>query len=219
MEDSTTSKEKILKKVRAALIHKSRIETGDVDLESNIYNISDDPFELIFAQAFTEAGGQFIFCENEEDFCYNIQALTSDDSFGKVWANEQKVTELLQQAGVKFSSSEKELDSAQTTVTLCEFLVARTGSVVISSKQTAGRKAGVYPDNHIVVAKTSQLVLHLRDALKELKMKYKDAIPSQITFITGPSRTADIEKTLVMGAHGAKEVYLFLIDDLVLTQE
>ncbi len=219
MEDSTTSKEKILKKVRAALIHKSRIETGDVDLESNIYNVSDDPFELIFAQAFTEAGGQFIFCENEEDFCYNIQALTSDDNFGKVWANEEKVTELLQRAGVKFSSGEKDLDSAQTSVTLCEFLVARTGSVVISSKQTAGRKAGVYPDNHIVVAKTSQLVLHLRDAIKELKTKYKDAIPSQISFITGPSRTADIEKTLVLGAHGAKEVYLFLIDDLVVTQE
>jgi L-lactate dehydrogenase complex protein LldG len=215
MEDSTTSKEKILKKVRAALIHKSRIESGDVDLESNIYNVSDDPFELIFAQAFTEAGGQFIFCENEDDFCYNIQALTSDENFGKVWAAEEKVTELLQRAGVKFSSSEKDLDSAQTTVTLCEFLVARTGSVVVSSKQAAGRKAGVYPDNHIVVAKTSQLVLHLRDALKELKTKYKDAIPSQITFITGPSRTADIEKTIVLGAHGAKEVYLFLIDDIV----
>jgi len=219
MEDSTTSKEKILKKVRAALIHKSRIETGDVDLESNIYNVSDDPFELIFAQAFTDAGGQFIFCENEEDFCYNIQALTSDDNFGKVWANEEKLTELLQRAGVNFSSTDKDLDSAQTTVTLCEFLVARTGSVVISSKQTAGRKAGVYPDNHIVVAKTSQLVLHLRDALKELKTKYKDAIPSQVTFITGPSRTADIEKTLVLGAHGAKEVYLFLIDDLVISPE
>ncbi len=219
MEDSTTSKEKILKKVRAALIHKSRIETGDVDLESNIYNIPDDPFELIFAQAFTDAGGQFVFCENEEDFCYNINALTAEEGFGKIWANEEALTPLLQRAGVKFTSSEKDLDDANTSVTLCEFLVARTGSVVVSSKQSAGRKAGVYPDNHIVVAKTSQLVLHLRDALKELKTKYKDAIPSQITFITGPSRTADIEKTLVMGAHGAKEVYLFLIDDLILSQE
>jgi L-lactate dehydrogenase complex protein LldG len=214
MEDSTTSKEKILKKVRAALIHKSRIEAGDVDLESNIYNVPDDPYELLFAQAFTDAGGQFVFCENEDDFCYNINALTADEAFGKIWANEEALTPVLSRAQVKFSSSEKEIDEANTTITLCEFLVARTGSVVISSKQNAGRKAGVYPDNHIVVAKTSQLVLHLRDALKELKNKYKDAIPSQITFITGPSRTADIEKTLVLGAHGAKDVYLFLIDDI-----
>lgn len=219
MEDSTTSKEKILKKVRAALIHKSRIETGDVDLESNIYNVPDDPFELIFAQAFTDAGGQFVFCENEEDFCYNINALTTEEGFGRIWANEEALVPLLQRANVKFTSSEKELDDADTSVTLCEFLVARTGSVVVSSKQAAGRKAGVYPDNHIVVARTSQLVLHLRDALKELRVKYKDAIPSQVTFITGPSRTADIEKTLVHGAHGAKEVYLFLIDDLAALPE
>lgn len=219
MEDSTTSKEKILKKVRAALIHKSRIETGDVDLESNIYNIQDDPYELIFAQNFTDAGGQFVFCENEDDFCYNIQALTADENFGAIWANEEEITTLLTRAGVKYSGSPADIDTANTTITLCEFLVARTGSIVISSRQQAGRKAGVYPDQHIVVARTSQLVLHIRDALKEIKTKYKEGIPSQVTFITGPSRTADIEKTLVQGAHGAKEVYLFLIDDLVLSQE
>lgn len=219
MEDSTTSKEKILKKVRAALMHKSRVETADVDLESNIYNITDDPYELIFAQSFTDAGGQFVFCENEDDFCYNIKALTGEENFGNIWANEDEIISLLTRAGVMFSSQPAELDSANTTITLCEFLVARTGSIVVSSKQQAGRKAGVYPDNHITVARTSQLVLHLRDALKEIKSKYKDGIPSQITFITGPSRTADIEKTLVQGAHGAKEVYLFLIDDIVLSQE
>jgi len=219
MEDSTTSKEKILKKVRAALIHKSRIENEDVDLESNIYHTSDDPFELIFAQQFTDAGGQFVFCENEDDFCYNIQALTSEEGFGSIWANEPEVTGLLARAGVKFGQTPYDLNTAQTTVTLCEYLVARTGSIVISSKQAAGRKAGVYPDNHIVLAKTSQLVLHLRDALRGMKTKYADGIPSLITFITGPSRTADIEKTLVQGAHGAKEVYLFLVDDIVLTPE
>lgn len=228
MEDSTTSKEKILKKVRAALIHKSRVESADVDLESNIYSVTDDPYELIFAQNFTDAGGQFVFCENEDDFCYNIKALTSEDArlneevgqgFGNIWATEDELVQLLQKAGVKFSSSAEELEQSQTTVTFCEFLVARTGSIVVSSKQQAGRKAGVYPDNHIVVARTSQLVLHIRDALKEMKSKYKDAIPSLITFITGPSRTADIEKTLVQGAHGAKEVYLFLIDDIVPQQE
>src|SRR5688572_20181236 len=155
MEESTTSKEKILKKVRAALIHKSRLESGDVDLESNIYNITDDPYELIFAQNFTDAGGQFVFCENEEDFCYNIQALTSEESYGSIWAGEEAVTSLLTRAGVKFSSKASDLDTATTTVTLCEFLVARTGSIVITSKQVEGRKAGVYPDNHIVVARTS----------------------------------------------------------------
>jgi L-lactate dehydrogenase complex protein LldG len=51
-----------------------------------------------------------------------------------------------------------------------------------------------------------------RDALKDLKNKYGNNLPSFITFAAGPSRTADIEKTLVVGVHGPREVYLFLID-------
>ena len=45
-----------------------------------------------------------------------------------------------------------------------------------------------------------------------MQEKYKNNLPSLITFATGPSRTADIEKTLVVGVHGPKEVYVFLID-------
>jgi len=45
-----------------------------------------------------------------------------------------------------------------------------------------------------------------------MNKKYKDNLPSLITFATGPSRTADIEKTLVVGVHGPKEVYCFLVD-------
>jgi L-lactate dehydrogenase complex protein LldG len=215
MEDSTTSKEKILKKVRAALIHKSRIETTDADFDSNIYDTNDDPLELVFAQAFTDAGGQFVFCESEADFIDNFEALTMDGSFGKIWCGENEIAELIRKAGVEFSSDEKQLAQVQTAVTGCELLVARTGSIAVSSRMSAGRKSGVFIDYHIVIARTSQLTLHLRDALKELKTKYADGIPSQITFITGPSRSADIEKTLVQGAHGAKEIYLFLIDDAI----
>ena len=59
-----------------------------------------------------------------------------------------------------------------------------------------------------------QLVDDLKQALKLIRLKY-DTIPSMISLITGPSRTADIEKTLVMGAHGPKELYVFLIDDSI----
>ncbi len=52
----------------------------------------------------------------------------------------------------------------------------------------------------------------VKDALQLVKEKYSDKLPSLITFATGPSRTADIEKTLVVGVHGPKEVYLFLVE-------
>jgi L-lactate dehydrogenase complex protein LldG len=64
-----------------------------------------------------------------------------------------------------------------------------------------------------MVAYTHQLVFDLKDALNKLKDKYGNDLPSAISFATGPSRTADIEKTLVVGIHGPKEVYVFLVDE------
>ena len=55
--------------------------------------------------------------------------------------------------------------------------------------------------------------MDLKDGFKLIKNKYGTQIPSMISTITGPSRTADIEKTLVLGAHGPKELFVFLIDD------
>lgn len=213
MEEST-SREKILKKVRAALMNKSRQEASAIDFESSVYHEPQDPLELIFAQQFSDVGGQFVFCENEEDFCYNIVALTNDGTFGRIWCGETELLPLLQKAGVSVLSSPSEVESADTSVTGCEFLIARTGSILVSSKQLSGRRAPVFPPQHIIVAKTSQLIFDLREALKSLKAKYGDSMPSMVSVITGPSRTADIEKTLVMGAHGPKDIYVFMIDDI-----
>ncbi|RYZ18472.1 MAG: lactate utilization protein B/C, partial [Chitinophagaceae bacterium] len=66
---------------------------------------------------------------------------------------------------------------------------------------------------HVCIAYTSQLVYDIKDGLERMKEKYGDSIPSMITLATGPSRTADIEKTLVVGVHGPKEVYCFVVDD------
>ena len=82
----------------------------------------------------------------------------------------------------------------------------------MSSAQLSGRTTSVYAPVHICIAYTRQLVYDVKDALQLLKEKYHNAIPSLITFATGPSRTADIEKTLVVGVHGPKEVYLFLVE-------
>jgi len=57
------------------------------------------------------------------------------------------------------------------------------------------------------------LVYEVKDALQIIKNRYGDRLPSLISFATGPSRTADIEKTLVVGVHGPKEVYCFLVDE------
>ena len=65
---------------------------------------------------------------------------------------------------------------------------------------------------HICIAYTDQLVYDIADGFNQLIDKYRLNLPSLITLASGPSRTADIEKTLVVGVHGPKEVFCFLID-------
>jgi L-lactate dehydrogenase complex protein LldG len=96
---------------------------------------------------------------------------------------------------------------------MCEALIARNGSVMVSNQNAAGRRLSIFPHHHIVIARTGQMVLDLKDAFALLKNKYGNQIPSMISTITGPSRTADIEKTLVLGAHGPKELFVFLVED------
>ncbi len=98
-------------------------------------------------------------------------------------------------------------------ITTCEALISRTGSIVISSKQNSGRSLSAYAPAHVVVAYASQTVPDIKDGLSMVNEQYPDTYPSMVSVVTGPSRTADIEKTLVLGAHGPKELFLFLIDD------
>ncbi len=217
MQSATNSKEKILKKIRKALIHKSSKEMVDVDKESEIFTSSEEPLEIQFAQNFSALNGRFVFCENENEFIENFDFIAKDNNWKNIFCLEPAIKNLLKKGKIKFSDKEADLLNTDIGLTFCECLIARTGSVIITSKQASGRRLPVYANFHIVVGYTSQLVYNVKDALKYIREKYKNQLPSMISTITGPSLTADIEKTLVQGAHGPKEIFVFLIDDIALT--
>jgi L-lactate dehydrogenase complex protein LldG len=68
----------------------------------------------------------------------------------------------------------------------------------------------VLPEHHVVLARRSQLLADLPAAYELLHQRYGSAWPSLMTFITGPSRTGDIERILVLGAHGPKKLTILL---------
>ena len=216
MSDSTTSKEKILKKIRKALTTKPSREIGDVDKTSEIFVVSEEPLEIEFAQKFSAADGKFIFCENEEEFILSLDFFIKDNEWENIFCVEPAIKKMLDQANIKYSDKEEDLLKTDIGITLCENLIARTGSVVVSSKQKSGRRLPAFANFHVVIAYTSQLVNNVSDSLKQIKEKYNNQLPSMISTITGPSKTADIEKTLVQGAHGPREIILFLIDDILI---
>ena len=103
------------------------------------------------------------------------------------------------------------LEACDAGLTECESLVAQTGSVCVTSRSSGGRALSVLPPHHVVIACRSQLVSDLSAAYEHLAEKYGANYPSFISFISGPSRTGDIERILVLGAHGPKKLTVLLL--------
>jgi L-lactate dehydrogenase complex protein LldG len=207
----TTSKEQMLKKIRKALLEK-RDNPYPNHEDSPLYPEHNDFLEVLFAEQLTSVAGKFIFCEDEIAFIENLLALADEKTWRKIYCWEPGLQEVLAKYEFPFFSTDTDFLQAEVGITLCEALIARNGSVLVSNGSEAGRRLSIYPNYHIVLAYTSQLVLDIKDGFKVLKERYPDRLPSMISNITGPSRTADIEKTLVLGAHGPKELIVFLIE-------
>ena len=105
----------------------------------------------------------------------------------------------------------KSMERCSVGITACDALIAQTGSILLTARSGGGRTLSVLPPHHVVVATTDQLLPDLPAAFELLEAKYGDNYPSFATFITGPSRTGDIERILVLGAHGPRRLTVLLV--------
>ena len=165
-----------------------------------------DDLVVTFAEQFTALQGKFIFCVDEQEFVTAFEKLCYQNQWTKIYCEEEKLRYTIQP-----NVLHNDIVTCEASVTSCESLVARTGSIILSASHQ-GRIPSVYAPVHVCVAYTSQLVYDIKDGLDAVTNKYQQSLPSMITLATGPSRTADIEKTLVVGVHGPKEVYCFVIE-------
>ena len=177
---------------------------------STVYQPSREDLTVAFAEEFSRLLGKFVYCASETELIQSLQVLAQQQGWKSLYCREDELIQKFE--GTPLVTQKKDLLSCDASITGCEFLVARTGSIVLSSAQQSGRITSVYAPIHLCIGYTHQLVYDVKDALQGLRDKYQGKIPSMINFATGPSRTADIEKTLVTGVHGPKEVYVFLLD-------
>ncbi len=205
------TKENILKKIREALSNSTPLPFPQSEGNQAVVPAASQELEVEFAEQFTKLLGKFIYCINRQELAFQLSSLIRKSDWQKVYCIEPEMTSLMGgQLSDRIQTSD--LAGCDVSITGCECLVARTGSIVMSSAQASGRTTSVYAPVHVCIAFMNQLVYDVKDGLQLVKDKYGDKIPSMITFATGPSRTADIEKTLVVGVHGPKEVYLFLVE-------
>ena len=206
------AKENILKKIRQALTESTPLPFPQAEGTNSVFQPSLQPMEYEFAEHFTGLLGRFVYCANHEEVATQLNNLVAQRKWSKVVCHEPKLRAVLQQKAFN-QFCDSPLADCDAAITTCEALIARTGSIMMSTGQESGRTVSVYAPVHICIAPSSKLVYDVKDAFQLLKEKYGNKFPSFITLATGPSRTADIEKTLVVGVHGPKEVFCFLVDE------
>ncbi len=208
--DETTSREKVLKKLRHALLYKMPNPVKQLDRESPIYADLREDLDINFAQEFTQGGGIFLYCENETALETAIKSLYETRQWSNVHCQDASLQYTLTQAGVPFESNPSTVADMQIGITHCEYLVSRTGSILVSSAN--GRKMVSLPHTLVVVAYTHQLIYDIEDALQAISLKYGNDLPSMLTFITGPARTFSVEQREVNAGVAVRELFLILID-------
>ena len=171
----------------------------------------------LFAQNAADLKATFILVNHEDEVAPALKELANAGQWQRVATHQGGLANKL--AGslglpllvVDGGYDKNALAMCDAGISECDALVAQTGSVVVTSMTAGGRALSCLPPHHVVIARCSQLVADLTSALALVQTKHGARYPSMISLITGPSRTGDIERILVLGAHGPKQLTILCI--------
>jgi len=173
----------------------------------------------LFQKNAVDLKAQFFFVESEAVLSAKLSEIAKEEGWKKVATHGNELAETaaasLGLEVLKTDCGDYDVDALEACdagISACEALIAQTGSVLVTSKSSGGRALSILPPHHVVVARREQLIADLPAAFALIEAKYApNNFPSMISFITGPSRTGDIERILVLGAHGPKKLTIFCI--------
>ena len=226
---ATDHREAIFSRIREALsnqatAHHRSVHPGNTAPENtlsqwlpSVGKTLDEQIDL-FAKNSLDLKTEFKVCASVDEASAHINQLANANQWKKVATHHSNLTDLVAgklsspvyYADEKFDASS--LETCDAGISGCEALVAQTGSVCLTTRSSGGRSLSILPPHHIVVARRDQVLPDLPAAYALLKQKYAaTGYPSFMSFSTGPSRTGDIERILVLGAHGPKKLTVLLV--------
>ena len=223
-----TEREKILGRVREALAVKApQGAHGEVmtlpatDGAREWLPAAGEAFEERLAQFrknLSALKAEFHFVQGREELRKVLNDLREAEGWKRVATHGGELTDFAAESlGLPVLRTDaaydvNELDRCNAGITQCDALVAQMGSVLLTNRSAGGRALSVLPPHHVVLARREQLLRDLPEAFQLLQRKYEGNYPSMMSFVTGPSRTADIERILVLGAHGPKKLTVICLN-------
>jgi L-lactate dehydrogenase complex protein LldG len=196
--------------------------------------VDDDASDVeIFTRELTSLFGSVHTCETAEQARSRVVSILADAGADRViaWADDQlPVADLratLQANGITVVDARvlgmpdrdarlAALDDVPACVTGADAAVAESGSIALVSGPVRGRLASLLPPLHIALLPAGRIVRTLPEALDLLALHFGSDIfrdRSNVVFVSGPSRTADIELSLTLGVHGPKKVHVVIFTE------
>lgn len=223
---STGSREEILHRIRKGL---GRGEGGahedsEVPLLQNASEgekRSGDNLADVFAESLAGVNTSVYSASGRDGVLEFIKSFVSErrlESFS-IWETEflrsLGIKESLEVAGLAVKSAENKAEIALSSVGITEadYAIADTGTLVLLSGPERPRVVSLIPPVHLAIVKKENIVSNINELFVILNNIYEhpESIPACTTFITGPSRTADIELNLTLGVHGPKELHVLIV--------
>lgn len=219
-----SERENIFARIKEALTHQAHAHHGhglptvaeQRGVMPTVGATAEEQFAL-FAKNASDLKATFKLVKDEAELAAELKSL----SVAEQWQRAATHTGSLAQAQAKALGlptivtndgyDKHELEKCDVGISECDALIAQTGTVLVTSRSSGGRALSCLPPHHVVIARREQMVADLPAAMALVKQRYGGNYPSMISFITGPSRTGDIERILVLGAHGPKKLTIFCL--------
>lgn len=193
---NTTARERILKKIRQALLKKRDHPYPQFE-DSPLYSEGPGPLPVLFAERFTANDGHFVYCESELQLMENLLALTDQKKFRKIHVWEPVLQDILDHYEFPYLRADRDLTALDVGIITCEALIGREGAVLLSNANAAGRRLSSMAPVLLIFAGVKQIVPDIKDGMSYIQKKYGSMLPSSLSLVNGA---------------GHQQVYVFLLD-------
>jgi L-lactate dehydrogenase complex protein LldG len=215
-----SSRENILSRIRAALNDDPPLERPPVPEVWPRTNPTTGKMVERFTRELEALAGEVYRCPSEKEARKKLAKLLGELDDGSIARMDRplvgELTSQLPAAEIPCGASDAEIQAMaewSASVVAADFLLADTGTSLVACRTTQERLMCYLPPVCIVVAKTDRLFEHLPAAWDQIARRAADPeLRGEFVLITGPSRTADIEKILILGVHGPKRLVVLLVD-------
>ena len=236
---NSNSREEILKRIRRGLHRLAIVRRKDENISpsSSSYKESQQKLEKLhkemderrlllldmFMNEITKVSGKAIILKSEDEIKDYVIRLVEEHSAKSlaIWESDFlkqiNLREFLENKGLKFASlnSKEEMAEADIGITEADFGIADTGTLVLIANEKQPRSVSLIPPIHVAILQSDVILEKMEDVFAILKNSLDETgsiakLTSCITFITGPSRTGDIELNITLGVHGPKELFVLI---------